>query len=220
MANPQKEDGHTQIANEILEQLALSHLSPNQWQVVIFIVRKTYGYRKKVDYMVNSQIGMGTGLSKSVVSRVLKRLDERNIIIRHKKNIGFQKDWEKWKLAKQQTIGTKLPKQSTSKSCPNSQPKLAKQSTKVDSPDDTQKKKETIQKKGYGEFSNVLLSDEEHQKLVDRFGDAKTNSFIDGLSEGIESKGYKYKSHYAAILSWVRRDEKDKPKIKRGEDLW
>jgi len=149
MAKPQVENGHTQIANEILEQLAKLYLSPNQWQVVIFIIRKTYGYKKKVDYIANSQIVEGTGLSKSVISRVLKRLQERNIINRKKKHIGFQKDWEQWKLAEQSTLGTKLAEQSTNKSCLNSQPKLAEQSTKVDSPRVTQKKKETIQKKIY-----------------------------------------------------------------------
>jgi len=151
MARPQLEDGHTQIANEILEQLAKFYLSPNQWQVVIFVIRKTYGFKKKVDYIANSQIVEGTGLSKSVVSRVLKRLQGRNIITRHKKQIGFQKDWEKWGLAKQ---STELAEQPTNKSCLNSQPELAKQSTelaeqptKVSSPRVAQKKKETIQKK-------------------------------------------------------------------------
>jgi len=216
MASPQLEDGHTQIANEILDQLAKLYLSPNQWQVVIFIIRKTYGYRKKVDYIANSQIIEGTGLSKAVVSRVLKKLEKWNIIDRNKKHIGFQKDWEQWKLAEQ---STELTKQSTKESCLNGQPELAeqsteltKQSTKVDSPRVTQKKKETIQKKlykrNYGEFNNTLLSDEEYQKLVVRFGEKETVEKIEGLSLGIASKGYKYKNHYATILAWEKRDQK------------
>jgi len=82
-------------------------------------------------------------------------------------------------------------------------------------PDHT--KKETIQKKGlakkvYGEFKNVLLTDEEYQKLKARFG-AFTLGKIEALSEGIASRGYKYSSHYATILSWHRRDE-----LKGGQD--
>jgi len=34
MANPQAENGYTQIPNEILERLIALHLSPNQWQVL------------------------------------------------------------------------------------------------------------------------------------------------------------------------------------------
>jgi len=64
----------------------------------------------------------------------------------------------------------------------------------------------------YGEFFNVLLSAEELNKLLDRYGEKKTNELIEKLSAGIESKGYKYKSHYAAILNWARREPAEKPK--------
>lgn len=62
--------------------------------------------------------------------------------------------------------------------------------------------------KSYGKFENVFLSDTEYKKLIDTLGDARAKELIEDLSVGIESKGYKYKSHYAAILSWERRDRK------------
>lgn len=54
----------------------------------------------------------------------------------------------------------------------------------------------------------VLLTSEEYQKLVDRFGveDAKTR--IERLNNYIGSKGKKYKSHYHTILNWAGKDEK------------
>lgn len=64
-------------------------------------------------------------------------------------------------------------------------------------------------KKTYGQFSNVFLSDEEHQKLKERFN-GSAESKIETLSEYIASHGKKYKSHYATILSWSRKDEKGK----------
>lgn len=72
-------------------------------------------------------------------------------------------------------------------------------------------------KKVYGSFENVLLADEEYQKLVDAFGVDGTEARIQKLSEGIASKGYRYKSHYATILTWERMDQKnskDKSTIK------
>jgi hypothetical protein len=63
-------------------------------------------------------------------------------------------------------------------------------------------------KKPYGEFANVMLSDEEMQKLVERFGEVGAKERIENLSSGIESKNYRYKSHYATILTWQRMDEK------------
>lgn len=75
-------------------------------------------------------------------------------------------------------------------------------------------KKENIlkEKKSYGEFKNVLLTDEEYAKLE------KSNllMYIETLSSYIASKGKKYRSHYATILNWSRKD--DKPKI--NEPKW
>jgi|TARA_Y100000310_G_scaffold233219_1_gene236090 hypothetical protein len=60
----------------------------------------------------------------------------------------------------------------------------------------------------YGEFNNILLSDEEHQKLQDKFNSTYSEK-IENLSAYLESKGKKYKSHYATILSWDRKEVKD-----------
>jgi len=110
MARPQLEDGHTRIANEILEHLATIHLSANQWQVLLCIIRKTYGYQKKVDHIANSQICEATGLCKAVVSRALHDLEDMGVINRQGKLLGLQKDWERWKkLAILQTSEPKEP---------------------------------------------------------------------------------------------------------------
>ena len=220
MASPQLENGHTRIANELMEQLMKLYLAPNQWQVIVCIIRKTYGFHKKIDYITNTQICEGTGLVKSTVSRAVDILKRRGIIIRNGKHIGLQKDWEQWgKLAVRATKvsetancidGEKLaipqPKLAVT------QPELAVRATKVSSPLDTQKE-DTIQKKlykrKYGEFQNVLLTDEEYQKLKDQFGD-KTQSLIENLSSYLASRRKHYTSHYATILNWQRRAKEGK----------
>jgi hypothetical protein len=70
-------------------------------------------------------------------------------------------------------------------------------------------KKKDIPKKSHGTFENVFLTEEEHQKLKDKFNGTLAER-INALSEGIKSKGYKYKCHYATILSWSRRDDRKK----------
>lgn len=57
----------------------------------------------------------------------------------------------------------------------------------------------------------VVLTGEEHAKLIEKFGEAETAQRIERLNNGIGSKGYKYKSHYHTILSWAHKDEKEKP---------
>ena len=66
----------------------------------------------------------------------------------------------------------------------------------------------------HGTYENVLLTDDEYQKLKDRFPDADER--IDYFSERIMAKGYTYKSHYAAILSWAKKDEQDAKKNSDG----
>jgi hypothetical protein len=69
--------------------------------------------------------------------------------------------------------------------------------------------KEDPLKKQYGEFKNVFLTDEELKKLNEHFGEADAIKRIENLSAGIRSHDYKYKDHYATILTWARRDEKE-----------
>lgn len=69
-----------------------------------------------------------------------------------------------------------------------------------------EKKKNIKEKKPYGEFNNVLLYDEELTKLQNKFNDYKER--IENLSQYLASTGKKYKSHYATILSWARKDNK------------
>lgn len=56
----------------------------------------------------------------------------------------------------------------------------------------------------YGEYDNVLLSDEELEKLKAEFPDYQKR--MDNLSYYIKSKGNKYKDHLATIRNWARRD--------------
>lgn len=62
------------------------------------------------------------------------------------------------------------------------------------------------EKKIYGEFQNVFLTDEEYQKLQDKFSDYQDR--IESLSAYVASNSKKYSSHYATILSWDRRANK------------
>ena len=57
----------------------------------------------------------------------------------------------------------------------------------------------------YGLYENVLLTDEEYQKLLEEFPN-DIHDRIERLSEYIASTGKKYKSHLATIRSWARKD--------------
>ena len=64
-----------------------------------------------------------------------------------------------------------------------------------------------MDKFGFGEFGHVFLSQEELKKLYGRYGVEKTEKYIDDLDRYIEGSGKQYKSCYATILTWIKRDE-------------
>lgn len=81
MFSPQLEDGFTRIANELLDALCSFHLSPNEWQIILCIIRKTYGFGKKDDIISLSQFQKMTGIKSSNIPRIIKSLELKKIIV-------------------------------------------------------------------------------------------------------------------------------------------
>jgi phage replication O-like protein O len=103
MANPQSENGHTRIANEIMDTLAKTRIPGESRQVLDFIFRKTYGYHKKADKISTGQFMEATELSSRAVERARKHLRDRNMVfITPDKNDGglleyrINKDYDTW----------------------------------------------------------------------------------------------------------------------------
>ena len=84
-----------------------------------------------------------------------------------------------------------------------------------DSPPPAPKKKSIKHK--YGEYNNVLLTDEELEKLKAEYHDLDDR--IERLSSYVASTGKSYKSHYATIRNWARKDA-DKPIRKEIVPEW
>ena len=57
----------------------------------------------------------------------------------------------------------------------------------------------------YGEYSNVLLSDSDYEKLKSEFPSDYTTR-IENLSSYIASTGKSYKNHLATIRNWAKKD--------------
>lgn len=72
-------------------------------------------------------------------------------------------------------------------------------------------KKEKNEKNIYGEQKNVLLTEDEFNKLASAFPNIYLDC-IEFLSSYIVEKNYKSESHYLAIRRWVKDAVKQKPK--------
>lgn len=77
------------------------------------------------------------------------------------------------------------------------------------------------EEKTFGEFGNVVLSEDEYTKLISALGEEITNGLIAELSGYMASTGKKYKSHYATLQNWARRkiQEHNKSITKKGKGI-
>lgn len=103
MANPQAENGHVRIAYEVLENLMRARLSGTESDVVLAVIRQTWGWRKKSGPISLSQFQELIGRPVSTIRGALRNLVRRNILIQQKSpsyasstHWKFNKDWESW----------------------------------------------------------------------------------------------------------------------------
>ncbi len=106
MANPQTENGFIQIAtgneeNDILKALVRAELSGTEYQVILLVIRQTYGFKKKEDWISLSQFQGITGKSREALCKYIKRLVNKKILVKHStpgKNAYFSlnKNFDTW----------------------------------------------------------------------------------------------------------------------------
>ena len=85
---PQKEarvvadldDGFTRVANELLDALMRTKMSGTQSQVVMAVIRQTYGYRKAKDRVHTGYLAELTGLHSNRIKDAVVKLEKRNIL--------------------------------------------------------------------------------------------------------------------------------------------
>lgn len=96
MASPQTENGFTKISNELLEAMCMVQLSGNEWSIVHTVIRKTYGYNKKDDWIAISQLCESTGLIKQRVNEAKQKLLAKRILIQKGKKLSLNKNYDTW----------------------------------------------------------------------------------------------------------------------------
>lgn len=144
-------------------------------------------------------------------------------------NMIFLSSWEKYQSTDRLTAirekdrERKRRKREAEKLLPQNSTEIPR--TSMDVPridiDIDKDKNKSISKKSprhkHGEYQNVLLSDDDLEKLKAEFP-ADWDQRIQRLSEYMASSGKSYKNHLATIRNWARRD---KPAAKHagGEDM-
>ena len=115
MASPQKENGYTAIANELMDALCRTRIAGEERQILDCILRKTYGWNKCEDAISISQFSLMTGIKDTHVIRAINGLLSKKVISvtengNHKVKVyKFVKDYHLWQpLPKKVTFPKKV----------------------------------------------------------------------------------------------------------------
>lgn len=85
---------------------------------------------------------------------------------------------------------------------------------------ETVSKSKNPEKHKYGEYKNVLLTNDELSKLKEEFPEDYEKR-IENLSSYIASTGKRYKSHYATIRNWAKKEQpKQQTEIHPSDEKW
>lgn len=90
------DDGFTRIANELLEAVMRAGLSQHQLLVFMAVMRKTYGFNKKSDWVSNEQLSELTGILPHKCSAAKSVLFKRGILTQTGRVIGINKTVSEW----------------------------------------------------------------------------------------------------------------------------
>lgn len=155
MASPQKEHGYTVIANEIMDHLCFPGINGSEYRVLLFVIRKTYGFNKKSDRISLSQFQIATGMKRNHVVDNIAQLVHKRVLLKKNSIYGLNKDYDTWVVHK------RVP--STQKGTVASTQKGVKSSTQKGT---HKRKKETITKES---SKTVVLQGKQWNELIDSF---------------------------------------------------
>lgn len=157
------EDQYTKVPDAALESFARTRVPGEVMQMVMTIMRKTWGFNKTADWISLSQFSEATGIDKPHVVRALNKAVDMNIVAKkgNGENVTYcvNTNYASWRpLPKKVTVAKK-----GNDSCPKRQSSLPKKApTKDTLTKDITTKDNTPEK---GDHRKVILYfDEKHQQ--------------------------------------------------------
>ena len=213
MANPRIENGYVRIANELLEAICRLDVSGSEMRILLYIIRRTYGFNKDYAEIPLSEISAAVGMRREHIQKMLKRLSAKNIIDLRTNSgtkpqtISIVKNYEKWAvelcasclLHKTATVEPTVVQNGNSSVVQNGN------STYKDNKDNF-KDSFKDRKKSFGRNGNVLLKNDEYDKLINDYGKETAERYIERMDNYISSREAKYNDCYAELLIWLDRD--------------
>ena len=77
--------GYTKVPNRLLEWLVRADLSGTELKIILAIIRKTYGFGKREDWISYAQLEALTSKSHWAIWPAIKKLVRKNLLVRKTK---------------------------------------------------------------------------------------------------------------------------------------
>ena len=68
-------DNYTMIPNDLLEAIYSYRLSPLHMQIMLYVIRKTYGFHKETDFITITKLASDLGRYRQDVSEAVRELE-------------------------------------------------------------------------------------------------------------------------------------------------
>lgn len=232
MAGPELSDGFTRVAHEVIEEVARHKFNGTQLRILLIVWRQTYGWRRKSAEL--SATFLATALQSDLrgVKKELNHLLDIKVLLVHRpakgkygRYIGFNKYTDQWLVGdnsppqENKSTGGQLTTYEVGDYTPevvdNCTPKKEKkESIKKDNKNNKGAAKEMASKtklaksrEGKQEYADeVWFKPEEHEKILQEFGQEGLTWMMDVLSSYKLSNDKFYASDYAVFKKggWLR----------------
>ena len=110
--NPQIEDGYTRIAtgsekNDVLMALVRAQLTGVEYQIILYVIRKTWGYNKKDESISLTQMAYYAQKSRRAITYSTQSLENRRLLVRKRVSgkmslYSLNKNFTSWKVTREQ----------------------------------------------------------------------------------------------------------------------
>lgn len=229
MASVQTEHGFTRFDNRLLEALCRLNISSSELRILLYIIRRTFGYNRTSAEISLSEIAGAVGLTNPNTSRALKKLRGCNLIVikpnkgNRPQTLSVVENYDEWNVPETASDRMSIIRNDNSAVIKNDNTAVIENdntsvirndnSTVIRNDNDTYKEKikesnkEIIkERKPYGRNRNVMLSDEEHHALTADYGSDNVGRYIDRMDSWMQSRNVTRLDCASELRKWMERD--------------
>lgn len=159
MASPQKENGFTGIANELLENIYKGDLSLREIKIILAVIRFTFGFNRKSAELSLRFLSQATNIKYRHTQATVSKLISSNILLIENESKGIQsrkiqlnKNYDLWNARDDQKSITNIKLDTTEKVSLDTTDSVV---TTHDQKSIKERKKKTLNKKD-SDFLNIL----------------------------------------------------------------